>query len=110
MNLRQVILSLYILLLAGLGVAGVVLFKDAHDEYSQLEQVGAMNRQRLAEARDRLRAQERILERMKSDPGYVDRVIRMKLGYSKPDEYIFRFESDNSKLPAEPPRSQGKAR
>jgi cell division protein DivIC len=109
-NLRQVILSLYILLLAGLGVAGLVLFKDAHDEYSQLEQVQSANRQKLAEARDRLRAQERILERLKSDPAYVDRVIRMKLGYSKPDEYIFRFESDNSRLPVEPAPARGKAR
>ena len=51
MNLRQVIVSLYILLFAGLGVAGAVLFKDANDEFSQLKQVEAANRRRLAASR-----------------------------------------------------------
>lgn len=101
---------MYILLFAGLGVTGALLFKDAHDEYSQLEQVEAANRQKLAEARDELKAQERILERLKSDPEYVDRVIRMKLGYSKPDEFIFRFEAGDGRAPAEPVLPSGKAR
>ena len=101
MNLRQVIVSLYILLFAGLGVAGAVLFKDANDEFSQLKQVEAANRRRLAEGRQRLDDQGRVLQRLRSDPGYVDRVIRMKLGYAKPDEYIFRFESDGEKGAAE---------
>ncbi len=94
MKLRQVILSLYVLLFAGLCVAGLVLFKDAHDEYSQLRSVEAANQGKLAEAQMRLKEQERVLDRLKNDPAYVDRVIRMKLGYSKPDEFIFRFESD----------------
>jgi cell division protein DivIC len=109
-NLRKVILSLYMLLFAGLGVTGAVLFKDAHDEYSQLVQVETMNRQKLAEAQDRLRAQERILERLKSDPEYVDRVIRMKLGYARPDEFMFRFEPDDATPPAEPSAAQAKSR
>jgi cell division protein DivIC len=94
---RRVILSLYVLLFAGLGVAGMVLFKDAHDEFTQLRQVEASNRRRLAEAQERLRSQEKVLQRLRTDPEYVDRVIRMKLGYAKPDEYIFRFEDDGSK-------------
>jgi cell division protein DivIC len=107
-NLRKVILSLYMMLIAGLGVAGAVLFKDAHDEYSQLVQVETLNRQRLAEAQERLRAQARILERLRSDPEYVDRVIRMKLGYAKPDEFMFRFEPEDASVPSAP--SPAKAR
>jgi cell division protein DivIC len=100
-NLRQVIVSLYILLIAGLGVTGAVLFKDANDEFSQLKQVEAANRRRLAGQQQRLDDQVKVLQRLRSDPEYVDRVIRMKLGYSKPDEDIFRFENDGAKVSTE---------
>ena len=92
MNSRRVILSLYLLLFAGLGVTGTYLFMDARAEYNRLEQVEQLNRTRLAEVQERLRSQEKVLERLRSDPAFVDRVIRKKLGYSKPDEFIFRFE------------------
>jgi cell division protein FtsB len=101
-NFRQLLLSLYALLIVGLGVAGGVLFKDAHDEYSQLEQVESSDRRRLAEAQARLRDQERVLDRLRHDPSYVDKVIRIRLRYAKPDEFIFRFEDDDSKGSAGP--------
>jgi cell division protein DivIC len=91
-NYRQVILSLYLLLFAGLGVTGGILFLDAQAEYSRLAQVEASNRIRLSEAQERLRSQEKVLERLRTDPTYVDKVIRKRLGYAKPDEFIFRFE------------------
>ncbi len=96
------------LLFAGLGIAGAVLLKDAHDEYGQLVQVENGNRLKLAEAQERLRDQERVLRRLRTDPDFVDRVIRMKLGYAKPDEYIFRFETDTAKATLEPPATPGK--
>jgi cell division protein FtsB len=65
---------------------------DARAEYNRLEQVEATNRGRLAEVQERLKSQERVLDRLRNDPAYVDRVIRKKLGYAKPDEFIFRFE------------------
>ena len=85
-------MSLYLLLFCGLGVTGAYLFMDARAEYNRLEQVEATNRGRLAEVQERLRSQERVLDRLRNDPAYVDRVIRKKLGYAKPDEFIFRFE------------------
>jgi cell division protein DivIC len=91
-NYRHLILSLYLLLFAGLGIAGGYLFLDARHEYSRLMQVEDSNRQRLAEAQDRLKNQERVLDRLRNDPAYVDSVIRKKLGYAKPDEFIYRFE------------------
>ena len=85
-------MSLYLLLFGGLGVTGAYLLMDARAEYNRLEQVEATNRGRLAEVQERLRSQERVLDRLRNDPAYVDRVIRKKLGYAKPDEFIFRFE------------------
>ena len=92
MNLRRVIVSLYLLLFAGLGVTGAYLFIDARAEYDRLEQVESLNRSRLAEVQDRLRSQEKVLDRLRNDPAFVDRVIRKKLGYANPDEFSFRFE------------------
>jgi cell division protein DivIC len=89
--MRKVILSLYMVLIAGLGVGGGILFLDASEEYSRLEVVQAENRRRLAEAQEQLRNQEKVLERLRNDPAYVDKVIRKKLGYAKPDEFIFHF-------------------
>lgn len=97
MNFRRLLLSLYVLLFVGLGLAGGFLFKDAHDEYGQLERSETVNRHRLAEAQEHLRDQERVLERLRADPSYVDKVIRIRLGYAKPDEFIFRFEDGDSK-------------
>ncbi|HXN35818.1 MAG TPA: septum formation initiator family protein [Opitutaceae bacterium] len=91
MKIRKIILGLYLLLFAGLGVTGGILFLDANAEYSRLEVVQAENRRRLSEAQEQLRNQERVLERLRTDPEYVDKVIRKKLGYAKPDEFIFHF-------------------
>jgi cell division protein DivIC len=90
-NSRQVIVCLYLLLAAGFAVGGGYLLLDAHAEYNRIEQVEASNRQRLAEVQGQLRIQEKVLERLRSDPAYVDEVIRKKLLYAKPDEFVFRF-------------------
>lgn len=91
MNLRRVLLTLYLFLFLGLGVGGAYLFMDARAEFRRLAQVEAQNRAKLTEAQQHLAEQERVLERLRSDPYYVDKVIRKRLGYSKPDEFIFRF-------------------
>jgi len=91
-NARRLILSLYAVLFAGLGATGCVLFLDARAEYNRLVRIEDDNRRRLAEAEARLKEEERVLKRMQSDPEFVEKVIRQKLGYAKPDEFIFRFE------------------
>ena len=50
----------------------------------------ARMRRRAAEAR--LQQQQKYLEQLRSDPALVDRIIRRKMGYSRPDEFVFRFE------------------
>ena len=92
MKYRHLILSLYVLLFAGLTFAGGYLFLDARHQYSRLLQVEELNRQKLAEVQERLRSQEKVLDRLRNDPAYVDQVIRKKLGFAKPDEDIYRFE------------------
>ncbi len=92
MKPSRTIVALYVLLFAGLGVSTGLLFSDAWKEYNQLRQAEADSKRRLAEAQTRLAEQKKILERLRTDPVFVEKVIRQRLGYTKPDEYIFRYE------------------
>lgn len=92
MNLRRLFLAVYLAFFAGLGVTMGVFFYDARAEYERLRGIEAQDASRLAAAEARLREQEIVLERLRHDPGYVERLIRRNLGYAKPNEYIFRFE------------------
>lgn len=92
MYLRRVIVALYLLMFLGLCTASGVYFWQAREEYNRLRRIEADTRQRLAEAEARLSEQEKILERLRTDPVYVEKVIRRRLGYAKPEEFIFRFE------------------
>jgi cell division protein FtsB len=91
-NLRPVIVSVYLLLFLAVGAASGLYFLEAREEYNRLRQQEATSRRRLAEAEAKLQEQEKILERLRSDPVYVEKVIRRRLGYAKPEEFIFRFE------------------
>lgn len=92
MHTRRLITTVYLVLLTGLGLGAGALFLDARAQYTQLKQTEAISRQRLAEAEARWREQERILERLRTDRDYVEKVIRKRLGYTRPGEMIFRFE------------------
>ena len=92
MNSRRFLTSLYVLLIAGLGVGGGALFLDARAEYTQLKQAQAASRQKLAEKEKELREREKILDRLRHDPAYVEKIIRLQLGYTKPGDFIWRYE------------------
>ena len=91
MNQRRLILFLYGVVLTGLvGWAGAVFF-ESRAEYTQLKETQADLQRRLDAAKLRLAEQEKILERLKNDPEYVEKVIRRRLHYVKPGETIFWF-------------------
>lgn len=92
MNPRRLAFILFLLVFAGSSVAAGIFFLDARDEYRRLQSIEADNRRKLAEAEKRLGEQETVLNRLKTDPAYVEKVIRIKLEYAKPDEWVFRFE------------------
>ena len=80
------------MLFVGVGVASGVFFWQAREEYTQLKLQEAASRRRLAETEAKLKEQERIIERLRTDPAFVEKVIRRRLHYAKPDEFIFRFD------------------
>lgn len=93
MNLRPAIISFSILLFISLAAAAGVFFLQTRREYNQLLLAEAQSRRQLVEAQQKLHEQERILDRLRNDPAFVEMAIRRRLGYAKPDEMIFRFET-----------------
>ena len=89
---RRVIIWIYASLFVGVGLLWGVFFFQTYQEYAQLRRVEADTRQRLARAEQRLKDQELVLERLRSDPAFVEKIIRLQLRYAKPSELIFRFE------------------
>lgn len=94
MNPRRLIIILYVIVLAAFAIGGGAVLLDARAQYRQLKQVEAIDRQRLVQAQQRLHEQEVILQRLKSDPAFVERAIRERLKYAKPGEEIYRFDRD----------------
>lgn len=92
MLFRQIIIAFYLLLFVSVSVGSAMFFWRTRQEYNQLRQVELATQRRLAETEERLREQERVLQRLRTDPAYVEMKIRQRLGYARPDEFIFRFE------------------
>lgn len=93
MNSHRLIVLLYVVLLTGIGLGAGALLLEARAEYDKLKQDQAAAAAKLTAARSRLQEQQRILERLRSDPVYVEKVIRKQLGYARPGEVVFRFDS-----------------
>lgn len=92
MNLRRLILSLYLVVFLGAAVAAGLFFWDSREEYNRLRRIELQNEQRLADAKEKLAAQERYLERLKTDPAFVEKRIQWRLHYVKPEDSVFLFE------------------
>ena len=90
--MRRVIVGFYLVLFLGLGLTSGVFFWQTQAEYRRLRQLETQSQRRLAEVETRLREQEKILERLRTDREYVEKVLRRQLRYARPDEFVFRFE------------------
>jgi cell division protein FtsB len=91
-KIRRLIITFYLLLFLSLAAGSGIFFWQTRQEYERLLKVETESKRRLAEQQQKLREQERVLERLRTDPSYVEMIIRQRLYYSKPDEMIFRFE------------------
>lgn len=92
MNPRRVITFVYVFVLTGLGLAAGALFFETQQEFNRLRRTEQSLRRQVAEAEQRLKEQDRVLERLKTDRDYVEKVIRKQLNYARPGDVIFKFE------------------
>jgi cell division protein FtsB len=91
-NLNKLIHGTFAALFALVAVGAGVFFVRLHGELAAVRAHEAANQRRIAEAQARLQEQEKYLEQLRHDPALVERVIRRKLGYARPNEFVFRFE------------------
>jgi cell division protein DivIC len=90
--LHRFVLAVCAIASIGVIVGLAVVLNQTRAEYARLREMEAQTRHRLAEVETRLAEQELVLERLRTDPAYVEMVIRRRLGYAKPDEFVFRFD------------------
>lgn len=89
--LHRFVLVVCALVAAGVIAGLAVVLSQTKAEYARLLEVETQMRRRMAEVETRLAEQELVLERLRTDPAYVEMVIRRRLDYAKPDEFVFRF-------------------
>jgi cell division protein DivIC len=89
--LRKIFFAAYAVLLAALLAVAGLYFVNTREEYNRLKLAQAENRRQLALLEKHLSEQQQILQRLRSDPAYVELVIRRNLGYAKPEDKIFTF-------------------
>lgn len=91
-NWSKIITGIYTALFVATTIWAGLFFLQMHRDYTTFKVQETANQRRLAEAEKLLREQEKYLSQLRSDPALVERVIRKKLGYTRPDEFVFRFE------------------
>jgi cell division protein DivIC len=92
MIFRRSVVAFYALLFVALTLFAGLFFLRTYGELNGLRAQHAENTRRLADLEQRLAEQQTTLERLRDDPAFVERVIRERLGFARPDEVVFRFE------------------
>ncbi len=88
---RRLIVTVCFVLLTGFGIWEGGQFLEARSEYLHHLRVQAAVEGKLTAARARLAEQDQTLHRLKTDPVFVEKVLRENLKYARPGEVIFRF-------------------
>ena len=92
MKFSKLILGIYGALFVVVTVWAGDFFVQMHRDYTAMKAQESANQRRLAEATARLDSQEKYLDRLQHDPALIEQIIREKLHYAKPQEFIFRFD------------------
>ncbi len=93
MTLSRFLLLAYAVVFLSLSVFAGVFFYRTYGEFLNLKAQEVENRRRLVETELRLQEQCDIMERLKNDPAFTERMIRDRLGYARADEVVFRFDN-----------------
>lgn len=91
MSLGRFLATVYTVVFLALSAFAGISFAQTYQELKNVRTQETETRQRLQVAEQDLREQERMLEQLRSDPLYVESMIRRKLGYAKQGETVFRF-------------------
>ncbi len=76
------------------GVLSALLILQARRELDHFSREERDLRTQLKDLQLQLAQREEFLDRLENDPAFLDREVRQRLGYAKPDEMIYRFDVD----------------
>ena len=91
MSLGRFLATLYAVVFLALSAFAGISFMQTYQELANQQTQETETRQKLQVAEQDLREQQRMLAQLRSDPQYVESMIRRKLGYAKQGETVFRF-------------------
>ena len=89
---------LLVMLLGMLGVLVVFfggLLLKTHREFKHFKARQDRIETKLIQARKEFEQKEAYLARLLEDPEFLERVVRERLGYARPDELLFRFSDED---------------
>jgi cell division protein FtsB len=92
MFIRRSVAAFYGLLFVALTLFAGLFFLRTYGEYEALRMRRADSEMRLADLERRVVDERRTLERLRTDPAFVEREIRARLLFAGPAETVFRFE------------------
>ncbi|HAV14330.1 MAG TPA: hypothetical protein DCX06_12680 [Opitutae bacterium] len=88
-----------VLMLLGMLMVLVIFFSSlilqTYREYKNFRAREVRIEAKLTQARKEFEQKEAYLARLLEDPEFLERVVRERLGYSRPDELLFRFSDEN---------------
>lgn len=91
---ERVILSMMFGVLVVLIIFFSSLIVQTYREYKHFKEREVRIEGKLAQARKEFEQKEAYLAHLLEDPEFLERVARERLGYSRPDEVLFRFSDE----------------
>lgn len=92
--LNILLTSLLLICAAALVIMAIELYKT-RNQLDFLQERHAEFLQQIQQIEQDLAAKDEYLEKLFSDPVFLERVVRERLGWSKPEEWIYRFPQED---------------
>ena len=93
-SLAQIVLGLLSTLLALAVLSFSALFLQSYREFEYFKSKEMELEKQLSHLKVKISQKEKYLDLVLHEPDFLERVVRQKLGYARPDETIYRFESE----------------
>jgi cell division protein FtsB len=90
-GLQKLILSACSCLLAAVVVAFAFVLHQAYQEHRIFQQRETAYARQVQELKQQVEAKEAYADRLKNDPEFLERVVRERLGYSSPNDLLYKF-------------------
>ena len=92
LHLTKLLVILLTVILCVVTVSMATVFLQTYREYQNFKVQEAEHVAELAKVRREFEVKEEYLRLVLNDPAFLERVVREKLGYVRPDEMIFHFD------------------